>query len=109
MPTATATVTSDSQTIKAVQPLQANGSTTAATLRSMYNRAARAFLHRDVAQIHSLLTSAFAILQPPASYRSDSLVTHRRKWDILRITLETTIYASPTEYAVIPSSLRDNL
>ena len=95
--------------LKAGQPLQVNNTTTAATLRSLYNRAARAFLHRDVVQTHSLLMSAFAIIQPPSSYVSDSLATHRRKWDILRITLETTIYASPADNDVIPSSLRDNL
>ena len=111
MPTATLTTetaTSNSPTIiplKAGKPSQA---TTAATLRSLYNRAARAFLHRDVAQTHSLLASAFAIIQPPSSYALDSLAMHRRKWDILRITLETTIYSSPGDNE-IPSTLRDLL
>ena len=114
MPTAvltakTETLCSPTVPLKAGKPLQANKTTTGATLRSLYNRAARAFLHRDVPQTHSLLTSAFAIIQPPSSYVSDSLATQRRKWDILRITLETTIYTSPSDEDVIPPSLHDSL
>jgi hypothetical protein len=45
----------------------------------------------------------------------DSLDSHRRKWDILRITLETTLYASPPhnirngEPEILPAPLRANL
>lgn len=90
----------------------ASSRSTAATLRSLYPRAATAFLHRNVALAHSLLTSAFALLHPPDSTVDDGLTTHRKKWDILRITFETTVYASPPETQVpeaFPASLRANL
>ncbi|KII85152.1 hypothetical protein PLICRDRAFT_45296 [Plicaturopsis crispa FD-325 SS-3] len=85
-------------------------SSTSATLRSLYNRAAPAFLHRDVVLTYSLLTSAFALLPPPSAYPSE-LTLHRRKWDILRITLETTVYAGPAEQRpdTLPAHLREIL
>lgn len=52
------------------------------------------------------------MIQPPTSYASDLLTPHRRKWDILRITLETTVYASPpqpTDPQALPTALRDIL
>ena len=67
---------------------------TTATLRSLYGRATRAFVRRDIALTHSLLQSAFSILQPPGSH-PEPLTDFRRKWDILRITLETLLYTSP--------------
>ncbi|TFK79439.1 hypothetical protein K466DRAFT_606149 [Polyporus arcularius HHB13444] len=81
-----------------------------ATLRSLYPRAARAFLQRDVSLTHSLLSSAFSLIHPPAS-SSDALASQRRKWDILRITFETTLYASPPSQdpETLPPSLRANL
>jgi hypothetical protein len=80
----------------------------ATILRSLYPRAARAFLHRDISLTHSLITSAFSLLLPPPSIH-DVLHDHRRKWEILRITLEVTLYASPPEdTASIPASLRSN-
>jgi len=39
----------------------------------------------------------------------DSLTDHRRKWDVLRITLDVTVYtAPPADTANIPAALRSN-
>jgi hypothetical protein len=82
---------------------------TLATLRPLYTRAARAFLHRDVVLTHSLLASAFALLTPPSTSIPDTISEHRRKWDVLRITLEVTVYsAPPADTASIPVTLRSN-
>ncbi|KAJ8072905.1 hypothetical protein PM082_016464 [Marasmius tenuissimus] len=83
MPTATSTVT-----------ITVPKEPSTKTLRSLYNRAAKAFLNRDIRLTHSLLQSAFDILntEPPCS-STDSLQT-LRKWDILRITFDTTVYSS---------------
>ncbi|KAK1235343.1 hypothetical protein PQX77_001432 [Marasmius sp. AFHP31] len=83
MPTATSTVT-----------ITVPKEPSTKTLRSLYNRAAKAFLNRDIGLTHSLLQSAFDILNTE-SLRSgtDSLQT-LRKWDILRITFDTTVYSS---------------
>ncbi|TFK40446.1 hypothetical protein BDQ12DRAFT_680980 [Crucibulum laeve] len=124
MPTATSTI---SKTVYSTQiPLKAalppvetpkppspssptSTNTTSATLRSLYNRAARAFVLRDILLTYSLLESAFSIIQPP-SLVPDSLAEHRRKWDILRITLESTVYTSPPSSPdVLPERLRVNL
>src|SRR5258708_23942383 len=64
---------------------------TATTLRPLYTRAVRAFLHRDIALTHSLLTSAFALITPPSTPAPDSLFEHPRKWGVLRITLNVTV------------------
>lgn len=116
MPTATTTTTAPSSVLalKASTTLHASSSSTAATLRSLYPRAARAFLQRDVALTHSLLSSAFSILSSPASVVSvnDALASQRRKWDILRVTFETTLYSSPPaaqDPESLPSALRANL
>ncbi|KAF7979151.1 hypothetical protein HWV62_43399 [Athelia sp. TMB] len=86
----------------------ASSTTTAATLRSLYNRAARAFLHRDIEQTHALIASAFSLLHPPPGPAPDALAEHRRKWDVLRITLDTTVYAAPTaDDKAVPAALRD--
>ncbi|KDQ57137.1 hypothetical protein JAAARDRAFT_157256 [Jaapia argillacea MUCL 33604] len=112
--TNTSTLTSKAHSI----PLKASPSpsTTAATLRSLYPRAAKAFLQRDISLTYSLLTSAFSIILPPEIPTQDSLHIHRRKWDILRITLETTVYASPPPPPTpsdptdtLPPALRSNL
>ncbi|KAH9998937.1 hypothetical protein BJV77DRAFT_1126777 [Russula vinacea] len=82
---------------------------TATTLRPLYTRAVRAFLHRDIVLTHSLLTSAFSLITPPLTPALDSLAEYRRKWDVLRITLEVTIYtAPPPDSATIPTALRSN-
>ena len=73
--------------------------TTATTLRTLYNRAARAFLHRDINECHQLTLHAFSLIHNDHDH--DGLGTHRRKWDILRITLETTLYAN-TDLPVPP-------
>jgi hypothetical protein len=82
---------------------------TATTLRPLYTRAVRAFLHRDIVLTHSLLTSAFALITPPLTPAPDLLAEHRRKWDVLRITLDVTVYtAPPPDSASIPTALRSN-
>jgi hypothetical protein len=89
-------------------PPQRNAAT-ATTLRPLYARAVRAFLHRDIVLTHSLLTSAFALITPPSTNIPDPLSDHRRKWDVLRITLDVTVYtAPPADTAVIPAALRSN-
>jgi hypothetical protein len=129
MPTTTTTVTHNGSThvslkamvippgshksspLSSLQP-QAMSSGTTATIRPLYNRATRAFLHRDTRLTHTLLEAAFAILHPPLTSALDSFVDDRRKWDILRITLESTVYASnpsQAEQAVLPDSLKTNL
>ena len=80
-----------------------------ATLRSLYPRAARAFLQRNVTLTYSVLLSAFSIIDPPRSSSPDSLSSHRRKWDILRVTLETTLFTSGQQTGELPESLRSIL
>lgn len=93
---------------------------TLASLRGLYPRAARAFLQRNVALTHSLLTAAFALIEPPpqpayphgASSGVDALASQRRKWEILRVTFETTLYAAPPateDPDELPAPLRANL
>jgi hypothetical protein len=115
MPTATSTLTKP--VYSASTPLKStisvtktpSQSTTTATLRTLYNRAAHAFLHRDILLTHSLIESAFAVIHPPTVV-PDALAEHRRKWDILRITLESTVYSSPPSRPDdLPDSLRYNL
>jgi len=86
---------------------------TEATLRSLYSRAAKSFLNRDIPQTHALITSAFQLVPPPPSTITDAdrqLSVWRRKWEILRLTLETTVYSTPpSEAEELPSSIRANL
>ncbi|KAG2140599.1 hypothetical protein DEU56DRAFT_870922 [Suillus clintonianus] len=91
------------------KPSSKGSPSTEATLQSLYNRAARAFLHRDVAITFGLLSAAFALLPPPLAPSPDPLAVHRRKWDILRITLETTIFSSTPDLADLPQPLRESL
>ncbi|KAL1705414.1 hypothetical protein EV121DRAFT_279700 [Schizophyllum commune] len=82
------------------------GSSTEASLRGLYSRAARAFLQRDIPLAHSLLDAAFALLGPPAGASPlPALQAQRKKWDILRITLETTVHATPSP--TLPDALRE--
>ena len=59
------------------------------------------------------MESAFGILYPPTSPVQDVLDSQRRKWDILRITLESTVYcssaASGADSKSIPAPLRENM
>ncbi|KIY51715.1 hypothetical protein FISHEDRAFT_36493 [Fistulina hepatica ATCC 64428] len=90
MPTATVIPLSPTRTrMKGKQ-----STTTSATLRTLYHRAARAFLQRDLALAHSLLDSAFKLIFPPGPHDDPLFISHRKKWDILRITLETTVYSA---------------
>ncbi|EMD33985.1 hypothetical protein CERSUDRAFT_159355 [Gelatoporia subvermispora B] len=116
MPTAVTTATTSPATVIALKGTQATSAATSksatCTLRSLYPRAAKAFLQRNVALTHSLLSSAFALLHPPASAAPDPLAPQRTKWDILRITFEITLYASPPPSQnpeELPVPLRANL
>ncbi|KAJ7647536.1 hypothetical protein FB45DRAFT_1052001 [Roridomyces roridus] len=91
MPTATATRTM--QPAKKLKEPQTMVAPTVATLQALYHRAARAFLHREFPLVHSLLASAFALLPPP-DQAHDELTPYRSKWDLLRITFETTAHAA---------------
>ncbi|KAG1825623.1 uncharacterized protein BJ212DRAFT_1443705 [Suillus subaureus] len=107
MPTTT-TIVSTSDMLSHKTPSKGSSSTEA-TLQSLYNRAARAFLHRDVTITFTLLSAAFALLPPPLAPLPDPLDVHRRKWDILRITLETTVFSSTPDIADLPQPLREFL
>jgi hypothetical protein len=110
MPTATTMMANVSTSdILPHKPSSKVSSSTEATLQSLYNRAARAFLHRDVAITFTLLSAAFALLPPPLAPSPDPLDVHRRKWDILRITLETTVFTSTPDIADLPQPLREFL
>ncbi|KAG1908570.1 uncharacterized protein F5891DRAFT_1273146 [Suillus fuscotomentosus] len=104
---ATATVSTSDKLLH--KPTSKSSSTTEATLQSLYNRAARAFLHRDVAITFTLSSAAFALLPPPLVPSPDPLDVHRRKWDILRITLETTVFSSTPDLVDLPQPLRESL
>ncbi|KAG1778037.1 hypothetical protein EV702DRAFT_1026955 [Suillus placidus] len=108
MPTVTTTTVSTSDKLPH-KPSSKGSSSTEATLQSLYNRAARAFLHRDVAITFTLLSAAFALLPPPLAPSPDPLDVHRRKWDILRITLETTVFSSTPDIAELPRPLQESL
>lgn len=109
MPTAVATTTTtsglDNQSHSSGSPRRSKQSIVSktgakkATLRVLYERAKHAFLQRDLLVANELLTQAFSQLGPPtlsygpsAETDADSLDSQRRKWDILRITLHTTLY-----------------
>ncbi|KAG8768810.1 hypothetical protein FRC12_005375 [Ceratobasidium sp. 428] len=72
-------------------------SETITKLRTSYSNAARAFLHHRTEEAHILVEEAFELLGSPSSHQPDQLSSHRRKWDILRITLETTLYTTPVD------------
>ncbi|KAJ4479176.1 hypothetical protein J3R30DRAFT_2728210 [Lentinula aciculospora] len=63
-------------------------------LDKVYNRAARAFLNRNMTLTHELLETGFRSLEGATLH-----TTALRKWDILRITFDTMLYTSP-----LPSS-----
>ncbi|KIK67685.1 hypothetical protein GYMLUDRAFT_36417 [Collybiopsis luxurians FD-317 M1] len=61
-------------------------------LDKIYNRAARAFLNRNLLLTHELLETGFK------SLKTDSQnISILRKWDILRITFDTMLVASPPD------------
>lgn len=66
------------------------------TLRHLYDKAKHAFLQRDFRLTDQLISQAFIYLHPPteASLDADGFDSQRRKWDILKITLYTTLYTS---------------
>ncbi|KZT19028.1 hypothetical protein NEOLEDRAFT_79180 [Neolentinus lepideus HHB14362 ss-1] len=104
------TTTTTTATTPVSIPLR--GGSPAATLRSLYPRAAKAFLQRDFTLTHDLISAAFDVLNPPTYRPFDELDANRRKWDLLRITLETTLCASPPpadELESLPPALRSNL
>lgn len=107
----TTTTTQAAMPAQGLLPLKASSESTPspadATLQSLYGRATQAFLYRDFVLAATLLASAFAMLQPPSAPVPDVYDSHRRKWDILRITLESTVYASPPDRATLPVTLRD--
>ena len=120
MPTATTILapssTSPSSTSTAILSLKgtppaAAESSTAATLRALIPRATDAFVHRNFTLAQSLSTSAFTLINPPASAVEDDLAPYRRKWDVFRISLEATVYASPPPLdntEAFPEALRAN-
>ncbi|KAG0693175.1 hypothetical protein DFH29DRAFT_1084350 [Suillus ampliporus] len=65
-------------------------------------KTARTFLHRDVAV-------TFSLLRRPLEPSPDPLDAHRRKWDILRITLESTVFSSALDLGILPQPLRESL
>jgi hypothetical protein len=73
-------------------------------LEKIYNRAARAFLNRNVTLTHELLETGFKSLQTVPFNASIS-----RKWDILRITFDTMLYTSPPTPSIGIPSLNDML
>lgn len=87
-----------------------DAATSTVTLRSLYSRATRAFLQRDINLTVALITeSALPLLSSPPPL-DDPLATWRRKWDILNITLETMVYATPpADPESLPARLRANL
>ncbi|KAG8967496.1 hypothetical protein FRC03_009872 [Tulasnella sp. 419] len=75
--------------------LLAPSQATLTSLKSLYSKAARSFLQRDVEHTQQLIDNAFEFITPPVSTQRDILSSQRRKWDLLRITLETTLYTTP--------------
>jgi hypothetical protein len=72
-------------------------------VKSLYAPAARAFVRRDVTLTQTLLEAAFVTLSahPPLLDKVDGPMANlRRKWDLLRITLETTVYTSSSPLTI---------
>lgn len=109
---ATATLTTTTRTRKKTKK-QPRAEDSLATLKPLYPPAARAFLRREVGLTQSLIDAAFLILNAhPPNSSPDPYAVLRRKWDLLRITLETTMYSSITgenHPDALPANLRSNL
>ncbi|KZV94732.1 hypothetical protein EXIGLDRAFT_766889 [Exidia glandulosa HHB12029] len=63
------------------------------SLRALYPLAARAFLDRDFDTTQTHIDNALAIL----AQHDPALATQRRKWDMLRVTLHTTVHSQPAK------------
>ncbi|GLB40267.1 hypothetical protein LshimejAT787_0801380 [Lyophyllum shimeji] len=115
MPTATSALTTTTYssrnplkgTISVTASLSSSSTSTTTTLRTLYKRAAPAFLQRDFPLAQSLIEAAFEILRPPEVI-PDVLEEYRRKWDVLRITLECTVHSAPPPPESLPQSLKGN-
>ncbi|KAG9039425.1 hypothetical protein FRB95_010714 [Tulasnella sp. JGI-2019a] len=90
MPASTSTTT----TMATSHASSTSPTATLTIIRALYQRAVRAFLKRDTTETQSHIDAAFQLLTPPSFAYPDSLSSQRKKWDILRITLETTLYVS---------------
>ncbi|KAG1858318.1 hypothetical protein C8R48DRAFT_716032, partial [Suillus tomentosus] len=104
MPTATTMMATATVSTK-------SSSTTEAMLQSLYNRAARAFLHRDVTITFTLLSAAFALLPPPLAPSFDPLDVHRRKTAIFSSTPDLVDLSQPLRVSLLlsPQSFISNL
>ncbi|KAG8832643.1 hypothetical protein FRC17_000955 [Serendipita sp. 399] len=110
----TTTITTRNKSPPASSSSKKPGSTKT-TLRTLYEQAKLAFLQRNLALAEKLVAQAFPLLGAPHSYEDepskdgevrhttmDPLNSQRRKWDILRITLQTTVYTSQPSEATLP-------
>ena len=69
-----------------------------AALKDLYTPATRAFTEdRDFVKVQQNIDVALEILaQHPVPHAGpDDFATHRRKWDMLHVTLHTTVYLQP--------------
>ncbi|KAG8868046.1 hypothetical protein FRC20_004282 [Serendipita sp. 405] len=110
------TTTTTTMSRRHYSPSSKKVGSTKSTLRTLYEQAKLAFLQRNLALADKLVTQAFTLLAAPLSHggvqseegeigqkTADPLDSQRRKWDILRITLQTTIYTSqPSEATLSP-------
>ncbi|EJD49538.1 hypothetical protein AURDEDRAFT_143597 [Auricularia subglabra TFB-10046 SS5] len=81
----------------ATQTTTAPATSPAAALRALYPAAARAFLDRNFDATQTAVDDALALLgaSPVLPGQPDELAGQRRKWDMLRVTLQTTVYGQP--------------
>ncbi|KAG9055683.1 hypothetical protein FS842_001490 [Serendipita sp. 407] len=110
------TTTTTTMSRRHYSPSSKKVGSTKSTLRTLYEQAKLAFLQRNLALADKLVTQAFTLLAAPLSHggvqseegeigqkTADPLDSQRRKWDILRITLQTTVYTSqPSEATLSP-------
>ncbi|KAH7106208.1 hypothetical protein BKA62DRAFT_286486 [Auriculariales sp. MPI-PUGE-AT-0066] len=69
-------------------------------LRALYKPATDAFVARDFVSTQAAIDDALAILAAhPPSHNPDlddpAITTHRRKWDMLHVTLDVNVYLAP--------------
>jgi hypothetical protein len=79
------------------QPLP-SWTTLRSTHRSLYNRATTAFVKKEFGLSYEILESALGILNSTSTINEDGkeIFEWRLKWDILRLTIEALLYASPS-------------